>query len=50
MRSANNELLEKLGMRRTEAEGPLCLWSPENNKLISGYRKIKNRFQKSNGE
>ncbi len=50
MRTKSSELLENLGMRQTQVEGPMCLWSPENNRLISGYRNFKKRLRKSNKE
>lgn len=47
MRTNSTTLLEKLGMRHCDAEGPMCLWSPENNKLISGYQRIKKGLKRS---
>lgn len=43
METKKTSLLEQLGMRRANAEGPLCLWSPENNRLIAGYSRLKKR-------
>lgn len=46
MRTKPTHLLERLGMRHCDAEGPMCLWSPDNNKLISGYQRIKKGLSK----
>ncbi|GGH67435.1 hypothetical protein [Phaeocystidibacter marisrubri] len=50
MRTTAPNILEKLGMRKANVEGPLCLWRPENNRLISGYKKVKSMVRKSESE
>ncbi|WP_170266369.1 hypothetical protein [Phaeocystidibacter luteus] len=47
MQTKATSLLERLGMRHADVEGPMCLWSPDNNKLITGYKRIKNRLRKT---
>lgn len=39
-----SNLLERLGVRKAEVEGPLYHWDPDSSRLITGYKKVKKKL------